>query len=81
MLSALKRSVASGEAARPSSHGMMSRICHTEISHAEIERCVWETVEQWLSQGRAHILNVSKYGRKGVVHGLQQGHKLQVLCV
>jgi len=48
---------------------------YTEISHAEIERCVWETVERWLSQGRAHILNVSKYGRKGVVPGYSKDTK------
>lgn len=48
---------------------------YTEISHAEIERCVWHAVECWLSQRRTPVLAVAKTGRRGVIPGYSRDPK------
>jgi hypothetical protein len=48
---------------------------YTEITHAEIERCVWYAVECWLSQRRSPVLSVNKHGRRGVVTGYSKDVK------
>jgi len=42
---------------------------YAEISHHEIELCVWQTVEQWLSGRKNPVFNVNKSGRRGVSPG------------
>lgn len=42
---------------------------YTEISHSEIESCVFELLERWQAGRKPAVLNVTKSGRRGVSPG------------
>lgn len=48
---------------------------YTEITHAEIESCVWEVIQRWLTARGSRVLNVSKTGRRGVAPGYSKNLK------
>jgi protein tyrosine phosphatase (PTP) superfamily phosphohydrolase (DUF442 family) len=49
---------------------------YTEITHAEIEACVWEVVQRWLASGQGAVLNVAKSGRRGVTPGYAKNPRI-----
>jgi hypothetical protein len=49
---------------------------YTEITHPEIESCVWEVVQRWLAGRGSAVLNVAKAGRRGVTPGYTKNPRI-----
>lgn len=51
---------------------------YTEISHADIDRCISVVFDAWVQSGRATVLNITRSGRCGVCVGRSRDHRLAV---